>query len=86
VLKRLLSLTQTLNKYELLPEEINYDSSLKPTLSYGDIQVEIGDDDYLSQKVGRISELLPELAGKKGTLHLETWTPDTTDIFFEPAE
>ena len=31
----------------LLPQEIHYDSSLKPTLTYYGIQVSIGSDDYL---------------------------------------
>ncbi len=50
VLNNLLSLTQILKKYDLLPQEIHYDSSLKPTLTYYGIQVSIGSDDYLSQK------------------------------------
>lgn len=86
VLKKLLTLTQTLNKYGLLPEEIHYDSSLNPTLTYGTISVVLGDETYLTQKVVRISSILPQLAGLNGTLHLETWTPDTTDIIFDRAE
>lgn len=85
VLENLLALTQTLNKYELLPEEIRYDNSLNPTLTYGTIQVEMGDDAYLNQKVVRLSAILPQLAGLEGTLHLEGWTPDTVEISFERA-
>ncbi len=55
VLNNLLSLTQILKKYDLLPQEIHYDSSLKPTLTYYGIQVSIGSDDYLSQKIVRLS-------------------------------
>ena len=83
VLNNLLSLTQILKKYDLLPQEIHYDSSLKPTLTYYGIQVSIGSDDYLSQKIVRLSVILPQLAGMYGTLHLDTWTPDTTDIVFD---
>ena len=83
VLNNLLSLTQILKKYDLLPQEIHYDSSLKPTLTYYGIQVSIGSDDYLSQKIVRLSAILPQLAGMYGTLHLDTWTPDTTDIVFD---
>ena len=83
VLNNLLSLTQILKKYDLLPQEIHYDSSLKPTLTYYGIQVSIGSDDYLSQKIVRLSAILPQLAGMYGTLHLDTWTPDNTDIVFD---
>lgn len=83
VLKHLLSLTQTLKKYDLLPQEIHYDGNLAPTLTYDGIMVVIGSDDYLSQKVVRLSAILPQLSGLYGTLHLDTWTPDMTDIVFE---
>lgn len=83
VLGNLLSLTQTLKKYDLLPQEIHYDKNLEPTLTYYDIKVVVGSDDYLTQKVVRLSAILPQLSGLIGTLHLETWTPDTTDIIFE---
>lgn len=83
VLGNLLNLTQTLKKYDLLPQEIRYDENLEPTLTYYGIKVVVGSDDYLSQKVVRLSAILPQLSGLPGTLHLETWTPDTTDIIFE---
>lgn len=85
ILKQLLSLTRTLEKYNLQPEEIHYDDSLQPTLTYEGIQVIIGSDSFLAQKVVRLSAILPELSGLSGTLHLETWTPDTVDIIFERA-
>ncbi len=83
VLADLLNLTQTLKKYELLPLEIHYDESLEPVLNYGDIRVSVGTAEYLSQKAVRITQILPQIAGMKGTLHLNTWTPDTTDIVFD---
>lgn len=83
LLSNLLALTQMLNKYNLLPQEIHYDGNLRPTLTYDSITVEVGTDEYLSQKVVRLSAILPQLSGLSGTLHLETWTPDTTDIIFD---
>ena len=29
---------------------------------------------------------MPQLSGLSGILHLETWTPDTTDIVFDRAD
>lgn len=86
ILRDLLNLTQTLKKYNLLPDEIQYDSNMEPVLYYGTIQVEIGSEDNLSQKVVRLSIILPQLDGLSGTLHLETWTPETTDIIWDRAE
>lgn len=86
VLKDLLNLTQILKKYDLLPQEIHYDDKLMPTLDYGGPRVVVGSEDYLSQKVVRLSAILPQLSGLSGTLYLDTWTPDTTDIVFERDE
>lgn len=86
ILNRLLALTQMLKKYDLSPETIHYDSSEKPTLTYGTIEVVVGSDEYLAQKVVRLSAILPQLSGLSGTLHLDTWTPDTTDIVFDRSD
>ena len=83
VLGELLSLSQILKKYDLLPQEIHYDGSLEPTLTYDGNRVVVGSEEYLTQKVERLASILPQLSGQSGTLHLETWTPDTTDIFYE---
>ena len=86
ILRDLLNLTQTLKKYNLLPDEIQDDSNMEPVLYYGTVQVKIGSEDNLSQKVVRLSIILPQLDGLSGTLHLETWTPETTDIIWDRAE
>ncbi len=86
VLQNLLNLTQTLKKYNLLPQEIYYDEKTEPTLTYYGTRVMMGTDEYLSQKVVRLSAIMPQLSGLYGTLHMETWTPDTTGIIYERDE
>lgn len=82
-MRNLLSLTQTLKKYNLLPKEVNYNANQRAVLYYDGIEVVVGSEAYLSQKVVRLSAILPQLSGLSGTLHLESWTPDTTDIVFD---
>lgn len=86
VLGNLLNLTQTLKKYNQLPDEIQYNSSLESTLYYGTIQVNVGSEENLSQKIIRLSYILPQLDGLSGTLHLENWTEESTDIVFDKSE
>ena len=85
LLRCLLNMTQILKKYDLLPEEIHYNEEKESVISYGGVRVVIGTDDYLTQKVARMSSILPQLLekGASGVLHLETWTPDTTDAVFQ---
>ena len=86
VLDNLLNLTQILKKYDLLPQEIHYDANLEPTLTYYGTRVVVGSDEYLTQKVVRLSAIMPELAGLYGTLYLDSWTPDTTEIIYKRDE
>ncbi len=86
VLGNLLNLTQTLKKYNQLPDEIQYKDNLEAVLYYGDIQVNVGTEENLSQKIIRLSYILPQLKGLAGTLHLENWTEESTDIVFDKSE
>ena len=83
-LSLLLIFSQQLAKYELVPKTIAFYEDRTLSADFGSIQAEIGDDEYLVEKVMRLDAIMPKLSGKKGTLHLENWTPLTTDIIFEP--
>lgn len=82
-LREILKLTQTLKRNDLVPDTITYGGANEPVVSYGKIEVVIGSTDTLTQKVERISKIMPSLDGMKGTLHLENWTEDTTNIVFD---
>ena len=89
VLRFLLNLTQTLKKYDLVPNEITFDKEEGAIVYYGDIRTIIGDEEYLSQKVIRLSEILQELSNKglsSGTLHFENWTEESKDVVFDVEE
>lgn len=86
LLGNLLNLTQTLKKYNQLPDEIQFNDKLEVILYYGDIQVKVGTEENLSQKIIRLSYILPQLDGLAGTLHLENWTEESTDIVFDKSQ
>ncbi len=85
-LKEILTLTQNLKREGLVPDSILYGQDYSPILIYGTIQVYVGDTELLTQKVERISKIMPSLDGLSGILHLENWTEDTTNIVFEKNE
>ena len=82
-LKKILLLTQALKRSELVPKSITYGEPNEPVISYGKVQVTIGDISLLTQKVERIAAIMPSLKGKKGMLHLENWTEESTNIVFD---
>jgi cell division protein FtsQ len=82
-LRELLTLTQALKRNSLIPDSITYGGENEPVLAYGKVKVEMGSLELLTQKVERLAKIKPELEGLKGTLHLENWTEETTNIVFD---
>lgn len=85
-LKTLLTVTQTLKKYGLVPTTIDCTSKNDMILTYDKVIVLLGDTDTLTEKVVRLEKIMPSIEGMDGILHMEKWTPDTTDITFEKTE
>lgn len=83
ILRSLLGASQSLKKNGVVPEEIRFEENGSITLSYGNITVLLGGGDKLTNKILRLSYILPQLEGKKGVLHVENWTENTTDIIFD---
>lgn len=86
LLKQLLTLTQTLKRDGLEPDAIRYGTENEPALIYDSVAVNLGSLELLTQKVERMKEILPQLEGMSGTLHLENWTEESTNIVFKKNE
>ncbi len=84
MLKTLISLTQLLMKSEWAPELIYIDEGAI-LLSYGDLQVNLGSGSLLSEKILRMEQILPQLDGESGTLHMDTWSTSNKDFYFSPG-
>ena len=82
-LREILTLTQALKRNSLIPDSITYGVANEPLLVYGKIKVEMGSLELLTQKVERLAKIKPSLEGMDGTLHLENWTEETTNIVFD---
>ena len=76
----------SIKRDELIPDSIIYGVKNAPVLKYGDVLVNLGSMEYLTQKVERVEKILPKLVGMAGTLHLENWNEQNTNIVFEKAE
>lgn len=82
VLRGILTLTQALKRSGQIPDSVTYGVKNEPVLQYGKVEVEMGDLSLLTQKVERLARIMPRLKGQSGTLHMENWTEDTTNIVF----
>ena len=86
VFKKILSLTKLLAKYEIAPDSINFSKDLSVTLSFEDANVLLGKDIENDEKIVKLKQLLPDLKGMKGTLHLENYNEDTKNITFKKEQ
>lgn len=82
-LRELLTLTQALKREKLEPDTIDFGLAQPPVLSYGNTEVWMGSIELLTQKVTRLKEILPNLEGIAGILHMENWSEEMANIIFE---
>lgn len=82
-LRDILTLTQSLKRNKMVPESITYGVKNEPVVSYGNVMVVIGDTTALTQKIARLEAIMPSIEGQNGTLHLEDWSEESTNIVFD---
>ncbi len=75
VFESILNLTQVLETYNLKVDKIQYNSKGEATLYMKDLEVALGDSKDISGKISELSDMMPELEGKKGILYLDTYDP-----------
>ena len=83
VFEVLLSVTQMMKKYELAPDAITLkNNGTEIVLTFDQVRINLGIGDHMDEKAARIKSLLPDLADKAGTLHMEEYTNESTNISF----
>lgn len=83
IFQNILTITKLLNKYNVLCERIQFDNNYNVTLGYGEVKVTIGALENLDEKLMQLPQILPSLAGEKGTLDLQNYTADRKSVTFE---
>lgn len=83
IFQNILTITKLLNKYDVLCDKIQFDSSYNVTLGYDTVKVNIGAMQNLDEKLMQLPQILPSLAGERGTLDLQNYTADRKSVSFE---
>ena len=86
VFESILTITQLINKYELMADKIYFSKDGSITLFFNEVRVALGDGSDLEEKVMKLEYILPELEGQKGVLRMENFTEDSTSVSFNPDE
>jgi len=84
-LREMLTLSQALKREGIEPDAIHFGLDQSPVVYYGSTEVWLGSIELLTQKVARLTEILPSLDGIAGVLHMEDWTEESANIIFEKA-
>ncbi|WP_024866808.1 cell division protein FtsQ/DivIB [Butyrivibrio sp. FCS014] len=83
VFEEILDITQLMDKYELDADKIFFDSDYNVYLYFGDIEVSLGTEDYIDEKIIQLRYILPNLEGKSGILEMKDFDIDTKNVTFE---
>lgn len=83
VFQTIFALTKLIDKLDIQPDSVEFDSSLNMTLHYENVRIQLGSDDLLEEKMTRAAAILPDLTGMSGVLHLENYSSDTENIIFD---
>jgi cell division protein FtsQ len=86
IFQNILTITKLLNKYDVLCDRIQFDKNYNVTLGYGGVKVNIGALDNLDEKLMQLPQILPSLAGERGTLDLQNYTADRKSVSFEKGK
>ena len=70
---------------EKKPDRLAFNELNQLVMYYGDIEVRLGDDENMDEKINRLVGILPELEGMSGILHLENTTEDSESVVFDDA-
>ncbi|MGI6010544.1 MAG: FtsQ-type POTRA domain-containing protein [Ruminococcus sp.] len=82
VFNTILGIARIVEKYDILPDQVEFGDQYEITLYYGSVRVMMGVDNLLEEKITRVAAILPKLSGKSGVLHMEDYTKDTVNIIF----
>ncbi len=83
VFEEVLDITQLLSKYELKANRILFDSDFNVYLYFDGVEVNLGQWNYIDEKIIQLQYILPELYGKTGILDMKDFDEDTRNITFE---
>ena len=72
-----------INKDNIPPDKVIYDADSNITLIYGDIEVWLGKDEHLEEKMNTLASIMQEMDGLSGILHLEEYDSSRSGVIFE---
>lgn len=86
VFRLILSLTQMLTKYAIDVDEISFDTEMNIWMYRADVVVQMGNEDFLDEKMAKFKDMLPNLDGLSGTLYLDDYSEEQEVFRFKKTK
>ncbi|WP_035796216.1 cell division protein FtsQ/DivIB [Butyrivibrio sp. WCD3002] len=83
IFAEILDVTQVLTKYELEADKIFFDSEFHIYIYFGSVEVSLGTNENIDEKIIQLQYILPKLEGKSGVLEMSDYSSNTQNITFE---
>lgn len=83
VFEEILDITQLLSKYNLNVDKIFFDKDYNVYLYFDDVEVTIGTNSHIDEKIIQLQYILPKLEGKSGILDMEDYDGTSKNIIFQ---
>lgn len=74
-------LTRLIHKYEIDIDTIHFQSNNEVIMYNKDIKILLGKKDMYDEQIAELRNMLPNLEGKKGTLHMENFSTGNKSYF-----
>ncbi len=83
IFAEILDVTQVLTKYNLDADKIFFDSEFHIYIYFGSVEVSLGTNENIDEKIIQLQYILPKLEGKSGILEMSDYDANTQNITFE---
>ncbi|MBQ7428963.1 MAG: FtsQ-type POTRA domain-containing protein [Butyrivibrio sp.] len=83
VFEEILDITQLLSKYNLNADKIFFDKDYNVYLYFDAVEVTIGTNSHIDEKIIQLQYILPKLEGKSGILDMEDYDGTSKNIIFQ---
>lgn len=83
VFAEILDITKLLDKYNLNANKIFFDKDYNVYLYFDGVEVSLGTQKFIDEKIIQLQYILPSLEGKNGLLEMKDYDDDTKNITFE---
>ena len=83
IFSRILNVTQMLTKYSLTADKIYFDSQKNMSLFFGEVRADLGQDEYMDEKISNLSQIIPRLEDKSGVLNMTSFTSESNMVIFQ---